>query len=264
MTLPSETPEFSLPPNYPGLGKVLVIIPTYNESSNLEMILQRVRQAQPDVAVLVADDNSPDGTGALADQHAGDDPMIHVLHRPGKQGLGAAYLAGFEWGIQHGFDVLVEMDADGSHQPEQLGSLLDRLVEADLVIGSRWIHGGSVRNWPKHREVLSRGANLYVRLLLGMGVRDATAGFRAYRATTLAQLDLPSVSSQGYCFQVDLTWRTARAGLRVAEVPIEFVEREQGASKMTRAIIAEALIKVAQWGIADRIKTVTSRAKKAA
>lgn len=259
----SSQPDQQMPPVYPGLGHVLVIIPTYNESKNLDMIVHRLRAALPNVGILIADDNSPDGTGDMADRLASSDPLLWVLHRPGKQGLGAAYLAGFAWGMDRGFEVLVEMDADGSHQPEQLPALLDALASshADLAIGSRWMSGGSVRNWPKHREVLSRGANFYVRLLLGMGVHDATAGFRAYRAATLRQLNLDTVTSQGYCFQIDLTRRTVHSQLQVVEVPIEFVEREEGASKMTRSIIAEALLKVTQWGISDRLALITERGK---
>ncbi len=238
---------------YPGLGKVLVVIPTYNEALNVGPVVARTRAAAPDVDILIADDNSPDGTGSLADEMATGDSAVHVLHRPGKQGLGAAYLAGFAWGVERGYDVVVEMDADGSHPPESLPSLLDRLRTADLVIGSRWVPGGKVVNWPRHRELLSRGANTYVRGLLGMEVRDATAGFRAFRTSVLPALNLQTVASQGYCFQVDLTWRAAGAGLRIAEVPITFVEREQGASKMSGSIVREALWMVTKWGGARRL-----------
>ncbi|MDF5756728.1 polyprenol monophosphomannose synthase [Spongiactinospora sp. TRM90649] len=232
-------------------GRVLVVVPTYNERDNLPVITARVREAVPDADLLVADDNSPDGTGRIADELAAADPKIHVLHRPGKQGLGAAYIAGFRWGLAEGFDVLVEMDADGSHRPEELPKLLQALADgADLVIGSRWVPGGKVVNWPWSREFLSRGANLYTRLSLGVPVRDATAGFRAYRAATLAKIGLDDVESQGYCFQVDLTLRTLRHGLRVTEVPITFVERTAGSSKMSRAVIAEALWRVTVWGVA--------------
>ncbi|WP_444543085.1 polyprenol monophosphomannose synthase [Microtetraspora niveoalba] len=231
-------------------GRVLVIIPTYNECENLPMIVGRVRAALPDVHLLIADDNSPDGTGKIADELAEKDGNIHVMHRPGKQGLGAAYVAGFQWGLAEGYDILVEMDADGSHQPEELHKLLDAVAEgADLAIGSRWVPGGKVVNWPASREFLSRGANTYSRLMLGMHVRDATAGFRAYRATTLEKVGLDDVQSQGYCFQVDLTLRTVRQGLRVAEVPITFVERTAGASKMNRGIMTEAFWRIAVWGV---------------
>jgi dolichol-phosphate mannosyltransferase len=240
--------------------RVLVIVPTYNERENLPLIVARVRAAVPAAHLLVADDASPDGTGQLADHLAADDPNVHVLHRPGKAGLGAAYLDGFDWGTRHGFDVLVEMDADGSHQPEQLPALLERVeAGADVAIGSRYVPGGAVQNWPKHREILSRGGNLYVRLMLAIPTRDATAGYRAYRTTALEKLNLSDVQSQGYCFQVDLTRRAIQAGLRVDEVPITFVERTQGASKMSRAIVAEALWMVTRWGTRGRAGRLVGR-----
>ncbi|WP_101786772.1 polyprenol monophosphomannose synthase [Nonomuraea indica] len=233
------------------LDRVLVIVPTYNERDNLPLIVERLRAAVPEAHVLVADDASPDGTGAVADELAAADDHVHVLHRPGKQGLGAAYLAGFRWGLDKGYDVLVEMDADGSHQPEQLPELLRAVAGgADLAIGSRYVPGGKVVNWPASRQLLSRGANVYTRIMLGLGVRDATAGFRAYRAETLDKLDLSDVESEGYCFQVDLTLRTARQGLRVVEVPITFVERAVGTSKMSRRIMVEAFWRIAVWGFA--------------
>ncbi|MEV4327864.1 polyprenol monophosphomannose synthase [Microbispora rosea] len=232
-------------------GRVLVIVPTYNERENLPLITRRLREALPDVHLLVADDNSPDGTGRIADELAEADDHVHVMHRTSKQGLGAAYIAGFRWGLAEGYDVLVEMDADGSHQPEQLHKLLDAVADgADLAIGSRWVPGGKTVNWPFSRELLSRGANTYVRLVLGIPVRDATAGFRAYRAATLEKIGLDDVESQGYCFQVDLTLRTVRQGLRVTEMPITFVERTVGSSKMSRKIIFEAFWRVAIWGVA--------------
>ena len=232
------------------LGRVLVIVPTYNERDNLPMIARRLRAAVPEAHLLVADDNSPDGTGEIADELAAQDDHIHVLHRPGKQGLGAAYIAGFRWGLAEGFDVLVEMDADGSHRPEELPKLLDAVANgADLAIGSRWVPGGKVVNWPLSRELLSRGANTYVRFMLGLPVRDSTAGFRAYRAATLEKIGLDDVQSQGYCFQVDLTLRTVRSGLRVTEVPITFVDRTIGSSKMSRDIVMGALWRVTAWGV---------------
>ncbi|MFI6508958.1 polyprenol monophosphomannose synthase [Streptosporangium sp. NPDC050855] len=234
------------------LGRVLVVVPTYNERENLPLIVRRLREAVPEAHLLIADDDSPDGTGAIADKLAADDELVHVMHRPGgKQGLGSAYIAGFRWGLAEGFGVLVEMDADGSHPPESLPALLKALDRgADLAIGSRWVPGGKVVNWPASRQFLSRGANMYSRLALGLPVRDATAGFRAYRASTLEKIGLDDVQSQGYCFQVDLTLRTARHGLRIKEVPITFVERAVGASKMSRAIILEALWRVTVWGVA--------------
>jgi dolichol-phosphate mannosyltransferase len=238
------------------LGQILVIIPTYNERENLPLIIDRVRRAVPAAHVLVADDNSPDGTGQIADELSAADPAVHVLHRPGKQGLGAAYLAGFAWALEHGYDVAVEMDADGSHQPEQLPRLLDALTDADLVLGSRWVPGGQVRNWPRSREVLSRGGNTYTRVALGIPLRDATGGYRAFRRSALEALDLGAVESQGYCFQVDLAWRAVSQGLRVVEVPITFVEREIGDSKMSQRIVVEALWRVTVWGAQHRARQV--------
>jgi dolichol-phosphate mannosyltransferase len=233
---------------------VLVVIPTYNEVANLEPVLARLRVAVPQADVLVVDDASPDGTGHLADRLAGADPAVAVLHRPAKEGLGAAYLAGFEWGLAHRYDVLVEMDADGSHRPEELPRLLAALAGADLVIGSRWIPGGAVRNWPLRRRLLSRGGNTYARLVLGLPLRDVTAGFRAFRRGTLEGVKLRDVASQGYCFQVDVAWRAVAAGCRVVEVPITFVERERGVSKMDRTIVTEALWRVTAWGVARRLR----------
>ncbi len=235
------------------LGPVLVVIPTYDEAANIERIVGRTRAAVPDAHILVADDGSPDGTGQLADAMAANDPHVHVLHRTGKQGLGAAYVAGFRWGLERGYGVLVEMDADGSHQPEQLPALLAALRDADLVLGSRWVRGGSVQNWPLSRQLLSRGGNTYTRLALGVRLRDATGGFRAFRRGTLEGIDLDSVASQGYCFQVDLAWRAVRAGFRVVEVPITFIERELGESKMSKDIVREALLMVTRWGLLHRI-----------
>ncbi|WP_396449552.1 polyprenol monophosphomannose synthase [Actinomadura sp.] len=235
------------------LGRVLVIIPTYNERDNIERIAGRVREAVPSVDVLVVDDASPDGTGEVADALAEKDEQIKVLHRQGKDGLGPAYVAGFRWAAEHGYDVMVEMDADGSHQPEELPRLLSALEDADLVIGARWVPGGKVRNWPKRREALSRGANTYARLMLGIPLHDATAGYRAFRAATLAKIGLEEVDSRGYCFQIDLALRALRQGLRVVEVPITFVEREHGTSKMSRDVMAEAALRITQWGMSDRV-----------
>jgi dolichol-phosphate mannosyltransferase len=234
------------------VGRVLVVVPTYNEADNLAPIVARVRAAVPEVEVLVADDASPDGTGAVADRLAATDPHVHVLHRAGKEGLGAAYVAGFAWARERGFDVVVEMDADGSHAPEQLPRLLAALETADVVLGSRWVPGGRVVNWPWRRMLLSRGGNLYTRIVLGFPVRDATGGYRAYRMPVLDKIDIDSVLSQGYCFQVDLAWRAHRHGLRVVEVPITFTERERGASKMSPAIVREALWRVTVWGLRAR------------
>ncbi len=238
------------------LGRILVIVPTYNEREALPLIVERIRASVPEADILVADDNSPDGTGAIADSLAASDAHVQVMHRHGKEGLGAAYIAGFTWGLQNGYDVLVEMDADGSHQPEQLPRLLDALRGADLVLGSRWIPGGGTENWSKGREVLSRGGNAYTRAMLGVPIHDATGGYRAFRADTLRRLDLHTVASQGYCFQVDLAWRTLQRGMTVKEVPITFVERSVGDSKMSKAIVAEALLRVTQWGVLERAKSM--------
>ena len=232
--------------------KRLVVLPTYNEAQNIELIVDRVRASVPSLDVLVVDDGSPDGTGEIVDKMSRSDPHVQVLHREGKQGLGSAYLAGFEWGMTRGYDVLIEMDADGSHLPEQLPRLLDALPDADLVLGSRWVKGGRVVNWSIHRMVLSRGGNLYARVGLGLPLSDATGGFRAYRRSTLEGIDLSSVACEGYCFQIDLARRTVVAGYRVVEVPITFVDREQGESKMSGAVVREALVKVTLWGLEHR------------
>lgn len=240
--------------------RVVTIIPTYNEIESLPLTLGRLRAAVPSSDVLIVDDNSPDGTGELADRAAAADSQVHVLHRTGKEGLGAAYIAGFRWGMERGYDLLVEMDADGSHRPEQLQSLLDVVDEADLVIGSRWVRGGRVENWPLRRTLLSRAGSLYSRTMLGLPVRDITAGFRVFRRTTLEALDLSAVESVGYGFQVDMTFRVARLGLRIVEVPITFVERELGASKMSGNIVLEAIVNVTRWGLHARWKKLTGSA----
>jgi len=233
-------------------GGVAVIIPTYNERDNLDDIVARTRRAVPTADILIVDDNSPDGTGDMAEKLALTDGQVHVLHRTEKAGVGAAYLAGFDWALDRGYGVLVEMDADGSHDPAELPGLLAAAANADLVIGSRWVRGGVVRNWPRSRAILSRGGNAYARIMLGLSVHDATGGYRAYRAETLREIGLQDVKSQGYCFQIELTLRTVRAGLSVAEVPITFTERARGTSKMNRAIVAEALWRVTQWSVTRR------------
>ncbi|WP_311836300.1 polyprenol monophosphomannose synthase [Cellulomonas fimi] len=238
---------------------MLVLIPTYNERENIGQIVARVRAATPECAVLIIEDNSPDGTGAVADALARDDAAVHVLHRPGKQGLGAAYLAGFDWAFSEGYDVVVEMDADGSHQPEQLPRILAALADADVALGSRWVPGGSVVNWPVHRTLLSRGGSLYARLVLGIPVRDVTGGYRAYRSSALRPLVADGVASQGYCFQIDLVQRALVAGLTVTEVPITFVERTRGESKMNRVIVLEAVARVTRWGLARALGRLRPR-----
>jgi len=244
------------------LGRVVVVIPTYDERENIEWIVGRLRRAVPAVDVLVVDDGSPDGTGEIADRMAAADPQVTVLHRSEKAGLGAAYLHGFRVALERGYDVIGEMDADGSHQPEQLPDLMRALENADLVIGSRWVRGGSVVNWPLSRRVLSVGGNVYARLLLGIPLRDVTAGYRLFRRTTLERIDLQSVESAGYIFQTDLAFRTLRAGLRVVEVPIEFVERVRGNSKMSRDVAVESLRRITAWGVRERsrrLRDVLSR-----
>jgi dolichol-phosphate mannosyltransferase len=233
-----------------------VVIPTYDERATLSTVLRRLHHVVPDAHALVVDDDSPDGTGVLADELAAADNRVHVLHRAAKAGLGAAYVAGFRWALERGYEVVVEMDADGSHAPEDLPRLLNALVDespgvggADVVLGSRYVPGGRVVNWARYREWLSRGGNFYSRVALGMDIHDITGGFRAYRRKVLDCLDLTTVASQGYCFQVDLAWRSVRAGYTVVEVPITFTEREQGHSKMTGTIVLEALWRVTMWGL---------------
>lgn len=231
---------------------IVVCIPTYNERENLPRILNRLFAAVPDVHALVIDDASPDGTGDLADELAAADPRIQVLHRESKAGLGAAYRAGFAAAIAAGAEVVVEMDADGSHAPEQLPALLGALPNADLVLGSRWVRGGAVKNWPLHREILSRGGNAYARFMLRVPIRDITGGYRVFRVETLKRIDYANVQSQGYVFQVEMAYRVVNAGLRVVEVPITFVEREFGDSKMSQRIVREAMQQVTRWGVRAR------------
>lgn len=231
---------------------VLVIIPTYNESENIRSIVARVLDAAPGVAILVVDDGSPDGTGRIADEMAAADTRITVLHRSGKGGLGAAYLAGFDWAAAHEYEYVVELDADGSHPPEVLPRMLEAMWAGDGevggVIGSRWVAGGGVVNWPLSRQLISRGGSLYARIMLGLSVKDVTAGYRVYPTALLSTLGLESLESKGYCFQIDLTRRVAAAGKRLVEVPIEFRERERGESKMSSAIVVEAMGRVTVWG----------------
>jgi len=233
----------------------LVIIPTYNELENLPLIVGRVRAAAPEVDILVVDDNSPDGTGEKADELAAAHPNVHVLHREGKGGLCGAYVAGFQWGLERDYTVLCEMDADGSHAPEQLHLLLDEIDDgADLVIGSRYVPGGKVVNWPKKRWVLSKGGNIYISLMLGAGLTDMTAGYRAYRRAVIESLDLDELSNAGYIFQVDLAWRAVSGGFDVREVPITFTEREIGESKLDGSFVKSSLAEVTRWGIRHRLE----------
>ena len=234
------------------LEPVLVVIPTYNERDNIEIIVERLNAALPHVHVLIVDDGSPDGTGDIADAMAAKDDRVNVLHRTEKAGLGAAYIAGFKWALARDYAVICEMDADGSHGPEELPRLLAALTDADLVLGSRWVPGGKTVNWPKSRQFISRGGSLYSRIALGSHVRDMTGGFRAFRRAVLEKLRLDTVASAGYCFQIDLLYRTLEAGFTVVEVPITFVERELGESKMSGNIVREALIRVTKWGLRRR------------
>ncbi len=274
------------------MSRTVVLIPTYNERENLAEMVFRVLDAVPTADVLVIDDSSPDGTGEIADRLAADDSRVHVLHRTGKLGLGSAYVAAFEWGLARGYDLLVEMDADGSHPPERLPAMLEaasrpatsvpgaesargarpvRGAESvreaapragaepgagkpvGLVIGSRWVPGGEVTNWPKRRMWLSRAANTYAGLVLGIRVKDSTAGFRVFRAEVLRELPLQAIDSRGYCFQVDMTLRVIDAGYRVVEMPINFQERQHGESKMSGDIVAEAMWRITGWGWQRRV-----------
>jgi dolichol-phosphate mannosyltransferase len=240
------------------MAELLVVLPTYNERQSLAGVVARIRAAVPDADVLIVDDNSPDGTGDLADSLA--DEQVTVLHRPGKQGLGRAYLAGFDRAIAGGYRYVAEIDADGSHDPAELPTMLDRAVGgADLVIGSRWTPGGAVSNWPWLRQAISRAGNAYSRVLLRSRIRDITAGFRVFRTSALEQAGLDGVSSQGYCFQVELAWRLERSGAVVVEHPITFVEREQGHSKMHIGIVIEALLRVTGWGLTAGLRPGLSR-----
>jgi len=235
--------------------RTLVIIPTYNERENVGAIVGRVRASVPEAEVLVVDDGSPDGTGELADALAATDANVHVLHRAGKEGLGAAYRQGMQWALDAGYQAIVEMDADGSHRPEELPRLLGALRDedaydgADVVLGSRWVEGGGVVNWPTSRRLISRGGSAYSRLALGLPIKDVTGGYRAFTADALRRIRFEKTESQGYCFQIDMTRRAFDAGLRVVEVPITFVEREHGASKMGSGIVLEAMLRVTAWGI---------------
>lgn len=237
----------------PPIERVAVLIPTYNERENLPGVVARVRSSAPEADVVVLDDNSPDGTGEVADELAAADDHVRVLHRTVKEGLGAAYLAGFRWALERDYDAIVEMDADGSHQPEHLPGMLAAAEDADLVIGSRYVRGGRVVNWPADRKVISVAGNVYIKAILSMPVNDATAGYRVYRAETLRTIGLDDVESAGYCFQTDLTVRTVRAGLTVVEVPITFVEREIGDSKMDTDVVRESITRITAWGVEHRL-----------
>ena len=241
------------------MPRTLIVIPTYNERDLVRDIVAAARASVPAATVMVVDDNSPDGTGAIADEISAADDHVFVLHRAGKEGLGAAYVAGFAWAKDKGYDAVVEMDADGSHAPEELPKLLDALRDHDAVLGTRYIPGGSVHNWPIHRLLLSRGGNIYIRMALGMPFKDATGGYRAYRMAVLDAIDVATVASTGYSFQVELAWRTYRHGFRMAEVPITFTEREHGVSKMSGNIFKEQLLRVTVWGVSARRDALLAR-----
>ena len=234
------------------MSRKLVIIPTYNEANNAPILIRRIFKHISNVSILVVDDGSPDGTSAKCKAMIPEFPNLHVEERAEKSGLGSAYRFGFAWGLSHGFDELIEMDADMSHRVRDLAAMIatkEKYPDAGLIIGSRWVKGGSTINWPKSRELLSRSANLYVRLMLGMGVSDATAGFRIYSADLLRKIPLNLIKSEGYSFQIEMTRAAKKAGARIIEVPITFRERESGVSKMSKDIVREAMTLVTIWGI---------------
>ena len=234
--------------------KTLVIVPTFNELESAPRLISRVCELIPEVHILVVDDGSPDGTADVVESMAQGQLVgrIHVMRRKEKSGLGAAYLAGFSWGIEHGYETLIEMDADGSHRPEDLVNLI-KISRAnpslDLIIGSRWVKGGAVRNWAKSRELLSRAANKYAKLMLNVGVNDVTAGFRVYKTSIIERIDFSTVLSQGYCFQIEMTRKVLSLNGKIKEVPITFIEREFGVSKMSTKIVIEAMVRVTLWGL---------------
>lgn len=239
---------------------VLVLVPTYNEAANVAHIVERLVAAVPDADILVIDDASPDGTGAIVDALAAQDIRVSLLRRDGKAGLGAAYLAGFAIALERGYAHVVEIDADGSHDPAALPAMIAEARKgAELVIGSRWVDGGAVLQWPRHRLAISRLGNRYARAALRSNVRDLTAGFRVYRSSALRRIDLAGISSQGYCFQVEMAWRLEQAGCRITEHPITFVERTEGRSKMHFGIVLEALWRVTVWGVGLRLRRDSPR-----
>ena len=231
------------------MSEVLVVIPTYNERATIGSIVARILAAVPDAHILIVDDGSPDGTGSIAAQLADHNLRVHVLHRAGKLGLASAYRDGFTWGLERGYGYLVEFDGDGSHQAEELPALLAAATHADVVLGSRWVAGGRVVDWPLKRQVLSRGGSWYARMMLGMPFRDITGGYRVFSARALAGLEYDSVDSDGYSFQIEMLFAAWRAGFTIVEVPITFVERQFGSSKMSSHIVLESLVLVTRWGI---------------
>lgn len=235
----------------PGGPRRVVVIPTYNEAANVLRVVDAVRAAAPEVDVLIVDDSSPDGTGPLVQAHPAYGESVHLLTRPPRSGLGAAYRAGFGWALDRGYDEIAQMDADLSHPPGRLPALFSALEEADVAVGSRYVRGGGVRRWGWHRQLISRGGNLYVRMLLGTPVNDTTAGYKAFRADALRTIEVLGSESNGYSFQIENTWRATRRGLRILEVPIIFTDRTAGQSKMSGSIAREALGLVLRWRIAE-------------
>jgi glycosyltransferase involved in cell wall biosynthesis len=229
--------------------KILVLMPTYNEIETLEASVANLFQHNPEVDLMIIDDNSPDGTGALANRIAQENSRVSVLHRTGKEGLGRAYIAGFREGLARGYQLFVQMDADGSHRPQDLPAMLEASVRCELVIGSRWIIGGAVSNWPWYRQGISQFGNWYAGLMLGLNIRDVTAGYRVYHSNLIEKLALDEIQAQGYGFQVEMTMRSVDLGASACEVPILFVERENGRSKMTLEIVLEAFLLATKWGI---------------
>jgi dolichol-phosphate mannosyltransferase len=227
--------------------RTLVVVPTYDEADNVNELLGALFVAMPDAHVLVVDDNSPDGTGDLVAARADHGSRVYLLRRPGKAGLGAAYRAGFAWALNHDYEAVVQMDADLSHPPARVAALVAALEDADVAVGSRYVRGGAIDNWSPSRRLVSWGGNVYVRLVLGLPVRDATAGFKAYRADALREIGVLTSHSNGYCFQIENTWQAVRRGLRVVEVPITFTDRARGQSKMSSAIVLEAVVRVLGW-----------------
>jgi dolichol-phosphate mannosyltransferase len=239
--------------------RTLVCVPTYQEAANVDRFLRAVRAAAPQADILVCDDNSPDGTGEIAERAAAELGRVEVLHRPGKEGLGAAYREGFRWGLDQGYDVIIQMDCDFSHDPAMIPTLLDAVADGvDCAIGSRYVPGGSTPGWPLHRRMLSKYGNRYTAGVLRLGIKDATGGFRAYRASTLETIDIDSTRANGYAFQSEVALRMVQAGLRLEEIPITFVDREYGTSKMSVKIMAESMARVTTWGIRSRLSGTTS------
>ncbi|MFB2555195.1 polyprenol monophosphomannose synthase [Herbiconiux liangxiaofengii] len=242
------------------MAKTIVVIPTYNEIASIERVIERIHATVSDGHVLVVDDNSPDGTGRLADRLAAADSRVHVLHRTEKNGLGAAYGAGFSWALENGYDYIVEMDADGSHQPEELPRLIGLLDSGDdMAIGTRWVEGGTIVNWPLHRKLISKAGTFYSRIMLRSRLHDLTSGYRGFRADALRTVDFTSVNSQGYCFQIEMAWQFERSGGRIGEFPITFIERAEGVSKMSTGIVVEALTKVTLWGLSGVVGRAPAR-----